>query len=106
MDYKDTICTNFVVKNKQRLPYGDKAQGKVVPAEKGRHAIYVPSFGILEQEEIDDIISAAQEKEDNRLKQREFASPQKEALSNLTQAALQAPQGKRKQTIDKILGGK
>jgi len=102
MAYKDTLCTNFIVREKQRLPYGDKDRGRFVEAEKGRRAIFVPSFGTMEREEIDDIVLAAQEKEDERIKRGE-KSQIKENLENITQVALSAPRGKRAKAIKEIL---
>ena len=57
----------LIFKNKPRLPYGNKDRGRFVPPEKGRRAIFVPSFGVLEKEEVDYIVEASQEKEDERI---------------------------------------
>lgn len=102
MAYKDTLCTNFIVKGKDRLAYGNKDRGKFIPSEKGRRAIFVPSFGTMEREEIDDIVLAAQEQEDDRIKKGE-RTQLKQNLENLTQAALSAPKGQRAKTIREIL---
>ena len=96
------MSITLIFKNKERLPYGNKDRGQFIPAEKGRHAIFVPSFGAMEKEEIDDIVLAAQEKEDTRLKKKE-KSPTKQNLENLTLAAMQASRGKRAKTIKQIL---
>lgn len=103
MSYRDSISgIGFFIKKKDRLAYGDKDRGKFIPSEKGRRAIFVPSFGTMERQEIDDIVLAAQEQEDERLKRGE-KTQLKENLENLTQAALSAPKGQRAKVIKEIL---
>lgn len=109
MSYKDKISgIGIIIKRKERLPYGSKGRGRFIPPEKGRRAIFVPSFGALEKEEVDYLVEASQEKEDERMK-KNVKSVQKERLEQLTQATLQAPEGERANTareIIKELGGK
>lgn len=102
MKYKDTLCTNFIVKHKEHRPYGDKAEGKFIPSEKGRRAIFVPSFGTMEKEEVDYVVEVAQEQEDERLK-RPWISPTKQRLEAITQIARNAPRGERKKAINEVL---
>lgn len=102
MSYRDNLCINFVVKNKERLPYGDKDRGKLVPPEKGRRAIFVPSFGTMEKEEVDYVVEVAQEQEDERIRKNE-SSEQKEQLESVVNAARNAPAGKRAETAQKII---
>lgn len=102
MAYKDTLCTNFIMRKKERLAYGDKDRGRFVESEKGRRAIFVPSFGTMEREEIDDIVLAAQGQEDERIKKGE-KTQLKENIENLTQAALSAPKGQRAKIVREIL---
>ena len=56
---------NVRFKSKESLPLGNKDRGRFIPPEKGRAGILVPSYGVLEKEEIDYIIEAEQEKEDD-----------------------------------------
>ena len=98
MRYVDTLCTNFIIKNKPRLRYGSEAPSKLIPAEKGRSAIYVMSEGLLEQEEVDYIVEGVQEKEDR-------PRPQKKRLEKVIKAMNEAPKGKRAKTAREIIGG-
>ena len=103
MEYRDRVSgINIISKNREQLPYGNKDRGVFLPPEKGRRAIFVPSFGVMEKEEINDVVLAAQEKEDGRLKRREI-SPQKERLENITRGALEAKPGQRRKRIKEIL---
>jgi len=103
MSYRDRLSgINIIIKQKERLPYGNKDRGKFVPPEKGRRSIFVPSFGTMEKEEVEYVVEVAQEQEDERLKRNE-KSPTKQRLENITDAALQAKPGQRRETIQKIL---
>ncbi len=88
------MSITLIFKNKERLPYGSGSRGKFVPPENGRRGIFVPSWGALEKEEIDYIVTAEQEKEDERIKKRE-QSITKQKLEYVTATVLQAPEGKR-----------
>ena len=92
----------LIFKNKERLPYGNKARGRLVQSEKGRRAIFVPSFGTMEKEEVDYVVEVAQEQEDERLKRREV-SPQKQRLEAITKEALNTRQGQRARKIKQML---
>lgn len=92
----------LIFKNKERHPLGNNANGRIIPPEKGRSAIYVPSFGVLEKEEIDDVVLAAQEKEDTRIK-KEIKRPTQERLEAITQIVLQAPEGERAKVARELI---
>ena len=102
MSYKDTLCTNFIVKNKARGRYGSEAPSKLIPAEKGRSAIYVMSDGSLEQEEVDYLVEATQEKEDSKIRK----SATKERLEQVVRATRKAPRGMRAEVAQDIIDGK
>lgn len=104
MAYKDTLCTNFILKGKAQKMYGQEAPSKLVLAEKGRNAIYVMSEGALEQEEVDYLVEAAQYKEDARIKKNE-KSATKERLEQVVEATMQAPKGQRAKTAQEIITG-
>ena len=89
------------VEHKENLPLGNKSRGRFIPPDGNRSGILVPSFGALEKEEVDYIAEASLEKERNRVRKSE----QKDALENVTKALLSSPQGKRHETLNKILGG-
>ena len=91
-----------IIRPSEVLPCGSKSRGKLIPPENGRRAIFVPSFGVLEKEEVDYYVEKAQDDEDTRIKKNEI-TPMKENISNLTKAAREAPSGKRSQTIRNII---
>ena len=97
-----------IVKSTEQLPYGNKSRGKLVPPENGRRAIFVPSWGSMEKEEIDYVVEVAQEQEDERIK-RGRVSLQKVALEMVTGEVRKAPPGQRAKVGKKIIeemGGK
>ncbi len=94
----------LIFKNKERLPYGNKDRGKFIPQEKGRRSIFVPSFGVLEKEEVDYLVEGAQEQEDERIK-KGTKSKQKEELEQVAIAMKQAPEGKRAKMGRDIIKG-
>ena len=103
MAYKDTISgISIHIKRKEQLPYGNGSRGRLVPSEKGRRAIFVPSFGALEKEEVDYVVEAAQEQEDERIKKNE-TSIAKQRLEAVATAMLQAPAGQRRRTGEEII---
>ncbi len=92
--------------HKENLPLGSGSRGKYIPSsETGGLPIFVPSFGALEQAEVDDVALAATEKERERVRgKKTMRNPEKaKALENLVNTARNAPQGKRKKTLDKVL---
>ena len=90
------------VKHKESLPYGEKSRGRLVPAEEGRRAIFVPSWGSMEKEEIDYVVEEAQGQEDERIKKNK-KSATKERLEKVVEATRQAPRGKRAETAQKLI---
>ena len=94
----------IIVRQKERLPLGNKDRGKFVETEKGRRAIFVPSFGVLEKEEVDYLVEVAQGQEDDRLKNKPI-SQQKGELEQVAQAMLDTPVGKRAKTGREIIEG-
>ena len=66
----------------------------------GKRQIYVPSYGLLEKEEIDYILEAEQEIEGNRIR---TLTENRAFMEELVNAALQAPPGKRAQLIKEML---
>ena len=57
------------VVEKKRLQYGSESPGRILTRkETGGLDIFIPSMGMLEQEEVDDIALAAIDKEQTRVK--------------------------------------
>lgn len=103
MAYVDNLCTNFIIHNKSAKQYGKEAPSKLIPAEKGRSAIYVMSEGALEQEEVDYLVEATQYKEDARIK-KNVKRPTQERLEEVVKATMRAPRGERAKTAKEIIG--
>lgn len=93
---------SFIVKNPVRRPFGEKAPGKFIKGEDGRRDILIPSFGALEQDEIDYIAEASIEKENERLKKRQ-TSVQKTAIGSVISEMRKAPPGKRTEAGERII---
>lgn len=91
-----------IFKTKERLPYGNKSRGKFIPSEEGRRAIFVPSWGALEKEEVDYVVEAAKEQEDERIR-KGSTSLQKEALEVVANEVRKAPPGQRARTGQEII---
>jgi hypothetical protein len=96
-----------IVKTKERLPYGTGSKGKFIPAEEtGGLSIYVPSFGALEQEEVDYTAMGAVEKERERVAKNrplnEENAMTKEALGNIVKIGKSQPEGKRHKTMEQV----
>ncbi len=95
----------LIFKNKETRQYGNNEPSKYVPPEKGRSGIFVMSDGALEKEEIEDIVLAAQEKEDTRIK-KGIKRPQKERLEQVTEAVMRAkPKDRLKLAKELARGG-
>ena len=92
----------LIFKKKKRLPYGNRSRGTYIPPEKGRRAIFVPSFGTMDKDEIDYVTEVAQEQEDERIK-RKSKSETKENLEQLVEATRSAPQGERAKRAREII---
>lgn len=87
-----------VFKEYERLPLGNGARGKYLSSEEtGGLPVYVPSFGAMEQEEIDYVAEAAVDRSEKR-EPRES----KVALQSIVNETMKAPKGKRRETIEKI----
>ena len=99
------MAVTLIFKSKERLPYGSGSRGKFIPTEKGRRSIFVPSFGVLEKEEVDYIVEAAKEQEDDRIRKNR-KSEQKETLEKVTDALRKAKPGQRAKLLKEIQGGK
>ncbi len=95
---------SVIVKSKERLPYGTGSRGRLIPSEKGRRAIFVPSFGALEKEEVDYLVEVSQEQEDERIK-KGSKTKVKEEIEQVAQAMVQAPEGKRAKVGNDIIKG-
>lgn len=99
-----SALARIIVNSSDNLPLGRGAMGKMVKGEDGRRDIYVPSFGALEQDEIDYIIEGATEKEDQRLRKGE-PSEQKQAIGAVANEMRKAPPGERAKTGEAIVQG-
>ena len=84
---------------KENLPLGNKSRGRFIPPKDGRAGILIPSYGLLEKEEIDYIAEANIEKEEKRKRD----NPQKENLNNLINYARTVKPGKRDEAIRQVL---
>lgn len=96
-----------VIKTKEQLPYGTGSMGKYVSAkETGGLPIYVPSWGAMEQEEVDYVAEVAVEKERERVAKNRPLNEQnamtKEALGNIVKIGKSQTRGKRAVTMGKV----
>jgi len=94
------MSLTLIFKNKERLPLGNKSGGRLVPPEKGRMGILVPSWGALEKEEVDYLVEVSQEKEDERIKTKRIS---RSRLEKVVSATLQAPEGQRAKTAQQVM---
>mgnify|MGYP001569420373 CR=1 FL=1 len=105
----DKIKTlSFRFKTSERKPYGYGSAGKYVSAkETGGLPIFVPSFGAMEQAEVDYVAEVAVGQERERVKDRKALSEQnaltKEALGNIVETVKGQPEGKRIKVTDEIM---
>ena len=95
---------NIQFKGRERLRYGSNAPSRFVRGENGERDLVVLSDGLLEKQEIDYIVEANKEKEENRLKNKK-PSETNQTIGALIHEAQKAPRGKRGETIDRILEG-
>ncbi len=92
-----------VMVERERLPLGTGAKGRYVSGkETGGSDIFVPSFGAMEQSEVDDITTGAVEKEKSRVHKRN--SKVKEDISNLMNLASQTKPKERLKTLKEAMG--
>ena len=95
-------------KNPVRLPYGEGSAGKYVSAkETGGLPIFVPSFGAVEQAEVDYVAEQAVGKERERVKAHKALNESnaltKEALGNIVETVKAQPEGKRIKAATEII---
>ena len=96
------------VKNPVRKPYGYGSAGKYVSAkETGGLPIFVPSFGAMEQEEVDFVAQEAVGKERARVKAHQALNETnaltKESLGNVVKTVKTQPRGKRIKAAAEIM---
>lgn len=89
-----------VITIEKRLPYGTGSAGKYVPSkETGGLPIYVPSFGAMEQAEVDYVAEVAVGKEKERVAKNkpltEKNAETKEVLGNIVKIGKSQPEGAR-----------
>ena len=93
---------SFHVSKPVRRPLGEKAGGRYIKGENGMRDILIPSFGALEQEEVDYLAEGALEKERDRMAKRE-TSVQKAALGSVIDEMRKAPRGQRAEVGENII---
>jgi len=84
-------------------PLGRNSRGIFVPKEGERRAIFIPSWGLLEEKEIDYILEAEQEKEADRMKRRNISLTRLQ-MNEIVEKALTLPAGTRQKYIRGVLG--
>ena len=93
---------NIKIVNKVRQRYGEGSYGKMLThKETGGLDIFVPSFGAMEQEEVDDIAEGALEKEKARVKKNKKTdrSENQARIKAYAELARSAKRGQRAKTI-------
>jgi len=86
------------IKSKEHLPLGNKSRGRFIETDKGQPDILIPSYGLLEKEEIDYIAEANIEKDKTRVRR----TPMKENMDKVTRTLLNTPAGKRRDKLNEI----
>lgn len=103
MDDKEFIekikTLSFCFKSKEQLPLGNKSRGRFIEPEGNKPGILIPSYGVLEKEEIDYIAEASLEKREKEVR----LSQNKIRISNIANRARNAKEGERAKTISKII---
>ncbi len=99
------MSITLIFKDRERQRYGSGSKGKFIShKETGGMDIFVPSFGTMEQDEVDYVAEGALEKEQARVRHKEVReSKTKEIIQSLTNLALQTKQGQRAKVINKVL---
>lgn len=101
-----SLPTVKIVQDKKRLPLGTGSAGRMVTSkETGGMGVFIPSFGAMEQEEVDYIAEGAIEKEKSRVKKS------KKTIQRKNQAVVQAfvdlanrtPRGQKSKAIKQAL---
>jgi hypothetical protein len=102
-DFIEKIKTiGIITRTPERLPLGEKARSRFVPPKDGRQGVCVLSEGALEKEEIDYIVEAHKQKEDERIK-KGIKRPKQERLGAVLGEVVKAPAGKRADTAREII---
>lgn len=103
-----SLPSRAIIRAKEQLPYGSGSRGRFIPAEEtGGRSVFVPSFGSMEKEEVDYVTEVAVEQEKERIaknlheEHRDYKT--KEAMANIVKQSKKAPEGKRKETMERIL---
>ncbi len=91
---------------KPQLRYGCGSPGRMLTKqETGGMNVFIPSFGAMEQAEVDDIALAAIDKEQTRVKALKGRprSRNQERIQALGSIAMKAPRGERRKAIQEAL---
>lgn len=91
----------IISRSSESLPLGNKSRGRYIPPSNGRSSILIPSYGLLEKEEVDYLAEGMIEKENTRVRH----SQNKENVQMLSTIARQTKKGQRAKAIDEVLGG-
>jgi putative FmdB family regulatory protein len=97
-----SLPTVKIVQDKKRLPLGSGSEGKIVSSkETGGLDIFIPSYGMLEQEEVDYIAEGAVEKEKARVrKKKKIAQRANQAMvQSFVDLANKTPRGQKAKAI-------
>ena len=91
-----------IVQGNRRLPLGSGSPGKMITGkETGGLDIFIPSYGALEQEEVNYIAEGAIEKEKSRVRKKN-KTPQRQNQTNLqayVNLANRTPKGKKAKVL-------
>jgi len=93
----------IVINEKVQRQYGTGSEGKLILGkETGGLDIFVPSYGSMEQEEVDYVAGMAVEKEKERVRKGRH-NETKEALEGLKKLAYQTKPGKRYEALQEAV---
>jgi putative FmdB family regulatory protein len=98
-----------IVQDKRMLPLGNGSEGRMVPSsETGGLDIFIPSYGALEQAEVDYIAEGAIEKEKDRVKKkRKTIQRENQALvQSYVDLANSRPKGQKAKAIREAMKDK
>jgi len=93
---------SFRVSHRENLPLGSKSRGRFIPPTKDNSGILIPSYGLLEKEEVDYIAEYELDKEKNTRRE----SQTKKNIEYLTKLANKTQRGHRAEVIKEVIGGK
>jgi putative FmdB family regulatory protein len=89
-----------IVQGAKRLPLGSGSAGRTISSkETGGMGVFIPSYGLLEQEEVDYIAEGAIEKEKNRVKNKKFRRRSQELVQSYVNLANSKPRGQKAKSI-------